>query len=128
MSHLPDEHPAIRVAAMPADTNFYGDIFGGWLMGLMDLAAGSVASRRCQGRAATVAVDAMTFHLPVQVGDEVSVYARVTAVGRTSLKIATEAWKRDRHGETAVKVTEGCFTYVALDQDGRPRPVPAPDR
>jgi acyl-CoA thioesterase YciA len=90
----------------------------------MDLAAGSVASRRCKGRAATVAADAMTFHHPVQIGDEVSVYARVTSIGRTSLKIATEAWKRDRHGEVAVKVTAGNFTYVAVDHDGKPRPVP----
>jgi acyl-CoA thioesterase YciA len=120
----PSEQPVIRVSAMPADANFYGDIFGGWLMGLMDMAAGSVASRRSQGRAATVAAETMTFHHPVQVGDEVSVYAQVTAIGRTSMKIAAEAWKRDRHGEVAVKVTEGRFTFVALDRSGKPRPVP----
>src|SRR5580658_7584020 len=103
----PQEQPVIRVSAMPADANFYGDIFGGWLMGLMDLAAGSVASRRCKGRAATVGVEAMNFHNPVQIGDEVSVYAKVTSIGRSSMRIATEAWKRDRHGEVSVKVTEG---------------------
>ena len=120
----PQEQPIIRVNAMPADANCYGDIFGGWLMGLMDMAAGSVASRRSRGRAATVAAETMTFHHPVQIGDEVSVYAEVTAIGRTSMKIAAEAWKRDRHGEVAVKVTEGRFTFVALDRDGSTRPVP----
>jgi acyl-CoA thioesterase YciA len=123
-SQPPNEQPTIRVTAMPADANFYGDIFGGWLMGLMDLAAGSVASRRAQGRAATVAADAMNFHNPVRIGDEVSVYAAITSVGRSSMMISTEAWKRDRHGEQAVKVTEGNFTFVALDRYGKPRIVP----
>jgi len=79
----PDKAPTIRVTAMPADANPYGDIFGGWLMGQMDLAAGSVASRRSGGRAVTIAADAMKFHMPVVVGDEVSVYAKLIAVGRT---------------------------------------------
>src|SRR5690348_2053524 len=102
----PSEQPAIRVTAMPADTNFYGDIFGGWLMSMMDLAAGNVAARRSAGRAVTAAVDAVAFHHPVHVGDEVSVYAKVISVGRTSMKIAVEAWQRDRDSDQTAKVTE----------------------
>lgn len=117
--------PAIRVTAMPADANAYGDIFGGWLMSLMDSAAGLVAARRSSGRAVTIAMDGMQFHAPVHVGDEVSVYAEVVKVGRTSLTIAVEAFARDRHREDAHKVTEARFTFVAIDQDRRPRPVAA---
>ncbi len=102
MSELPPEKaPTIRVTAMPADANPYGDIFGGWLMGQMDLAAGSVASRRSGGRAVTIAADAMKFHMPVIVGDEVSVYAELIAVGRTSMTIEVEAWRRARHRKAA---------------------------
>jgi acyl-CoA thioesterase YciA len=115
--------PAIRVVAMPADANAYGDIFGGWLLSLMDNGAGLVAARRAKGRAVTVAIDAMQFHQPVKVGDEVSVYAEVERVGRTSLTIAVEAWRRERHCEDAIKVTEAKFTFVAVDASGRPRPV-----
>ena len=124
MDRPPAEQPAIRVTAMPADTNFYGDIFGGWLMSMMDLAAGNVASRRSAGRAVTAAIDAVAFHHPVHVGDEVSVYATITSVGRSSMKIAVEAWQRDRAGERTAKVTEACFTFVAIDEDRKPRPVP----
>ena len=125
MSGLPDGSPTIRVTAMPADANPYGDIFGGWLMGQMDLAAGSVASRHAGGRAVTIACDAMKFHAPVLVGDEVSVYADLAKVGRTSMTIAVESWARGRHGDEARKVTEAHFTFVAIDQDRRPRPVDA---
>ena len=124
MTQPPREQPAIRVTAMPADANFYGDIFGGWLMSMMDLAAGNVASRRSAGRAVTVAIDAVAFHHPVHVGDEVSVYAKVVSVGRSSMKIAVEAWQRDRDGERSAKVTEASFTFVAIDEDREPRPVP----
>lgn len=129
MSNLkpPDEQPAIRVTAMPADANFYGDIFGGWLMSMMDLAASNVASRRSAGRAVTVAIDAVSFHHPVHVGDELSVYANVMSVGRSSMKIATVAWQRDRDSERTAKVTEASFTYIAIDELGKPRPVP-PER
>ncbi len=123
MTKPPDQQPAIRVTAMPADANFYGDIFGGWLMSMMDLAAGNVASRRSAGRAVTVAVDAVAFHHPVHVGDEVSVYAKVISVGRSSMKIAVEAWQRDRDSDRCAKVTEACFTFVAIDEDRKPRPV-----
>jgi acyl-CoA thioesterase YciA len=124
MTKPPAEQPAIRVTAMPADTNFYGDIFGGWLMSMMDLAAGNVAARRSRGRAVTAAVDAVAFHHPVHVGDEVSVYAKVISVGRTSMKIQVEAWQRDRDSDQTAKVTEACFTFVAIDEDRKPRPVP----
>jgi acyl-CoA thioesterase YciA len=116
--------PAIRTIAMPADTNPAGDIFGGWLMAQMDLAAGNAAARRAAGRCATVAVDAMTFLKPVFVGDEVSLYADVIAVGRTSLRIAVEAWRRGREGSTAEKVTQAIFTFVAIGDDRKPRSVP----
>jgi acyl-CoA thioesterase YciA len=121
---LPTSEPAIRVVAMPADTNPYGDIFGGWLMSIMDSAAGTVASRYSQGRAATIAVDSMAFHRPVKVGDVVSVYADIVAVGRTSLKIDVAAWRRTRDGEESDRVTHATFTFVAIGDDGRPRPVP----
>jgi acyl-CoA thioesterase YciA len=115
--------PAIRVVAMPADANAYGDIFGGWLLSLMDNGAGLTAARRSHGRAVTVAMDAMQFHEPVKVGDEVSVYTEIEQVGRTSMSIAVEAWRRARHQEKAIKVTEAKFTFVAIDDDGRPRVV-----
>ncbi len=123
MSDLPEGSPTIRVTAMPADANPYGDIFGGWLMGQMDLAAGSVASRHARGRAVTIACDAMKFHAPVLVGDEVSVYGRLVAVGTTSMTIEVEAWRRARHAEDACKVTQARFIFVATDADRKPRPV-----
>jgi acyl-CoA thioesterase YciA len=125
MTPLPDIAPTIRVTAMPADANAYGDIFGGWLMSLMDSAAGLVAARRAKGRAVTIAMDGMQFHAPVHVGDEVSVYAQLVEVGRTSMRIAVESWARDRHGEEVRKVTQAHFAFVAIDEDRRPRPVPA---
>jgi acyl-CoA thioesterase YciA len=115
--------PAIRVAAMPHDANPYGDIFGGWLVSLMDNGAGLTASLRAKGRAVTVAIDGMQFHEPVKVGDEVSVYCTVEKVGRTSMVIDVEAWRRPRHQQQDIKVTEAKFTFVAVDDDGRPRPV-----
>jgi len=124
MDQRPDEQPAIRVTAMPADANFNGDIFGGWIMSWMDLAAGNTASRRSQGRAVTVAIDAVSFHHPVHIGDELSVYAKVISVGRTSMKIAVEAWQRARDGDKTNRVTSATFTFVAIDLQGRPRPVP----
>ena len=124
VARLPDAPPTIRVTAMPGDANPYGDIFGGWLMGQMDLAAGSVASRHAGGRAVTIACDAMKFHAPVLVGDEVSVYATLIAVGRTSMTIEVEAWRRARHVEDACKVTQARFVFVATDEQRRPRTVP----
>ncbi len=120
----PAESPAVRVIAMPADTNPYGDIFGGWLMSLMDSAAGSVAARYSHGRAVTIAVEGMAFLRPVVVGDEVSVFATLTSVGRTSMKIAVEAWRRARHDERSYRVTQASFTFVAIGEDRQPRSVP----
>ena len=120
----PTGDPAIRTLAMPADTNPNGDIFGGWLLAQMDIGGGSVAVARAGGRAATIAVDAMTFLKPVQVGDVVSVYAEVRSVGHTSIKVHVEAWARRARGDIEEMVTEGTFTYVAIDENRRPRPVP----
>ena len=121
----PDEHQAaLRTIAMPADANPNGDIFGGWLLAQMDLAGSTPATQRAQGRVVTVAVDAMTFHEPVEVGDEVSCYATVKQVGRTSITVEVEAWKRKKQELERTKVTEGTFTYVKIDEHRRPQPVP----
>jgi acyl-CoA thioesterase YciA len=120
----------VRTLAMPADTNPSGDIFGGWLLSLLDVAGGIAAGWRAQGRVATVGVEAMTFHRPVRVGDVLCVYAEVRRVGTTSIAVGVEAWVLRRRDErTRVKVTEGLFTYVAMDADGNKRPLPpAPDQ
>lgn len=115
---------AIRTIAMPKDTNPSGDVFGGWLMSQMDLAGGSAAMTRAKGRVATVAVEGMVFHLPVHVGDELSCYAELIRVGRSSLAYHIAAFVRRREGRGHVKVTEATFTYVAIDEDRRPRAVP----
>jgi acyl-CoA thioesterase YciA len=123
---------ATRTLAMPADANPSGDIFGGWVLSQMDIAGGITASARAAGRVATVAVDAMVFHRPVYVGDVLCTYADIIRIGRTSIAIHIEAWAlRMRPGEKGqgerVKVTQGTFTLVAIDEAGRPRPVPAED-
>ena len=120
----PHEAPVLRAIAMPSDTNPEGDIFGGWLLSQMDLAAASVAFHRAAGRCATIAIDGMTFISPVFVGDEVSLFAKIVHVGRTSLKVQVEAWRRRRDGEQAHKVTQGVFTFVAIGEDRKPRPLP----
>ena len=120
----PDCEPMIRTVAMPADTNPHGDIFGGWLMAQMDLAGGIAAGRHARGRVATVAVEAMAFLNPVKVGDEVTVWAELLGVGRTSMRWKISAWRRPRDSERHTGVTEAVFTFVALDSDGKPRPVP----
>jgi acyl-CoA thioesterase YciA len=119
----PEGSPAIRTIAMPADTNPAGDIFGGWLMSQMDLAAGNLAALTARGRSATVAVEGMKFHRPVKVGDEVSLFATCTQLGRTSMKIHVQAWRRSRDSEESTKVTCAVFTFVALDGEGRPRSI-----
>ena len=123
-----DEAPrgnlTVRINAMPADTNANGDIFGGWVMSRMDAAGGIAGVDRAQGRVVTIAVDAMTFIRPVKVGDVLSVYTEVEAVGRTSMKIHVEAWARRFRTRLHEKVTDATFTFVAIDEEGRPRPVP----
>tara|TARA_R110000868_G_scaffold54840_4_gene170956 strand:+ start:233 stop:634 length:402 start_codon:yes stop_codon:yes gene_type:complete len=118
---------SLRVLAMPADTNPSGHIFGGWVLGQMDIAGGMHAVSHSGLMTATVAVDAMQFHRPVFVGDEVSCYTRITRVGRTSVAVQVETWvRRHRHGE-ALLVTEGLFTYVAVDNKGQPIEIPNKD-
>ncbi|MEA3081708.1 MAG: acyl-CoA thioesterase YciA [Sphingomonadales bacterium] len=113
----------IRVTAMPADTNPYGGVFGGWLMGQMGLACGSFASRRTLGKALLVAADAIKFPGAMAVGDELSVYVELLKAGRTSLKLKAEAIARERDGESEKVVAEGEFTFVALDEQGKPRGI-----
>ena len=125
MTDDPQGDLTLRTLAMPADTNVSGDIFGGWVLSQMDIAGGIVCAERAGGRVATVAVDAMKFIRPVKVGDVLCVYCRVTRVGRTSMAVEVEAWvRRGRLGDRE-KVTEAVFTFVALDDDGRPREVGA---
>jgi acyl-CoA thioesterase YciA len=120
----PAEMPALRTLAMPADANANGDIFGGWVLAQMDLAGAVLAAEAAKGRIATVAVEAMRFHKPVYIGDLLSCYARIVRVGTTSLSVKIETWaRRYRYGEE-VKVTEGLFVYVAIDEAGRPRTLP----
>ena len=121
----PATEPAIRTIAMPADTNPHGDIFGGWLICQMDLAGATMATRRAGGRVVTVAITAMAFHRPVCVGDEVSCYCSIEKIGTTSITIKIESWARRGTGTTPIKVTEGLFTYVRVDPDGRPQPIAA---
>jgi acyl-CoA thioesterase YciA len=113
--------PVIRVTAMPADTNPYGGVFGGWLMGQMGLACGSFASRRTRGKAILVAADAIKFPGAMAVGDELSVYVELLKQGRTSLRLHAEAIGRNRDGDQQAVVAEGEFTFVALDENGTPR-------
>jgi acyl-CoA thioesterase YciA len=115
----------IRVTAMPADTNPYGGVFGGWLMGQMGLACGSFASRRTRGKAILVAADAVKFPGAMAVGDELSVFVELMKQGRTSLRLKAEAVARERNGETETLVAEGEFTFVALDEAGKPRLIPS---
>jgi acyl-CoA thioesterase YciA len=120
----PTIEPALRAIAMPADANPQGDIFGGWLLSQMDLAGGTLATRRAKGRTATVAITAMTFHRPVFIGDEVTCYAEIIKVGTTSITVKVESWVRRGIGDEQIAVTDGIFTYVAVGDDRRPRPVP----
>ena len=120
---MPERVPMIRVTAMPADTNPYGGVFGGWLMGQMGLACGSFASRRTAGKAILVAADALKFPGPMAVGDELSVYVDLLKAGRTSLKLKAEAIARERDSESQKLVAEGEFTFVALDEQGKPREI-----
>ncbi len=116
-----------RVIAMPADTNANGDIFGGWVLSQMDMAGGIAAVERARGRVVTIKVDTMIFIRPVRVGDVLSVYTVVESVGRTSMKLHIEAWAKRFISHELEKVTDATFTFVAIDDNGRPRPIPAED-
>src|SRR5690348_15380495 len=117
--------PVLRVMPGPADINANGHIFGGWVLSQMDIAAGIVASQRARGPVATVAIEAMKFISPIHLRDLISVYAHVERVGRTSMGVRIEVVAQRDLGSTEVKVTEGLFTFVALDAQNRPRPVEA---
>ena len=114
----------VRIPAMPADANANGDIFGGWVMSQMDLAAGIRAAERARGRVATIAVNALTFKKPVKIGDTLCVYSTIEKVGRSSITLAIEAWTKGRAAHERTKVTEASFVMVAIDDEGRPMPVP----
>ncbi|MCC6211210.1 MAG: acyl-CoA thioesterase [Burkholderiales bacterium] len=117
--------PALRVVPMPADSNHNGDIFGGWIMAQVDLAGGIVAGRVARGRVATVSVNSFVFKQPVQIGDVLSLYADVVRIGNSSITIDVQVYaERGRTEARVVKVTEATLTYVAIDLEGRPRPVP----
>ena len=126
MSDNPKGELVIQTIAMPQDTNPNGDIFGGWIMSHMDLAGATVAILAAEGRVATVAVDGMSFHKPVFVGDIVSFYAEVARIGRTSITVKVEAWALRHRLGGEERVTEGTFTYVAIGEDRRPRPLAPP--
>ncbi|HSU44544.1 MAG TPA: acyl-CoA thioesterase [Casimicrobiaceae bacterium] len=124
-AHLPPGMPALRVTPMPADANFHGDIFGGWIMSQVDIAGAIPASRRARGRVATVAVNSFVFKEPVLIGDVVSIYATIERTGRTSITVAVEVYaQRNPDAEIVVKVTEASLTYVAVGADRRPRELP----
>ena len=114
---------SLRTIAMPSDTNPSGDIFGGWILSQMDLAGGSHAFFEAQGRVATVAVTGMKFHKPVNIGDEVSCYCATESIGSTSITVRVETWVLRQRLAEEQQVTEGLFTFVALDSDGKSRPV-----
>ena len=122
---MTERTPLIRVTAMPADTNPYGGVFGGWLMGQMGLACGSFVSRRTQGKALLVAADGIRFPGAMAVGDELSVYVDLMKQGRTSLRLKAEAVARERDGSRETIVAEGEFTFVALDEKNQPRAIAA---
>jgi acyl-CoA thioesterase YciA len=115
---------SLRSLAMPADTNPAGDIFGGWLLSQMDIAGGLMSKQHARGRTVTIAINGMTFHKPVFVGDVVCCYTDIERTGRTSMEVRVQAWVvRGAHAGERLKVTEGLFTYVAVDDDRNPRPI-----
>lgn len=122
---LPQREPTLRVAAMPADANYTGDIFGGWLMGQVDVAGSIPAVHRAKGRVATVAVNSFVFKQPIFIGDLVSFYTRIVKTGTTSVTVDVEVFvQRNPSNPTCLKVTEATLTYVAVGEDRRPRPLP----
>lgn len=126
-SDLDNRKATTRTVAMPADTNPSGDIFGGWVLSQMDIAAGIAASQRAQGRVVTASIDGMSFIRPVKVGDILGVYTDITRTGRSSVDILVEAWVRRGQIGVREKVTEATFTFVAVDENGKSRPLPPVD-
>lgn len=125
--HEPRGMLVLRTLAMPADTNPWGDVFGGWLLTQMDIAAGLMAGEVAKGRSVTVSVEGVVFRRPVSVGQTICIYAELTQIGRSSMTIQLQVWARDlvhRYQDDHEFVTEGTFHYVAVDHDGRPRPIP----
>ena len=123
---LPQRDPTLRMVAMPTDCNYSGDVFGGWIMGHVDIAGSVLALNRARGRVVTVAVNSFIFKQPLFMGDVVSFYASITKVGRTSITVNVEVYaQRDPERPTCVKVTEATLTYVAVDEKRKPRVVPA---
>ncbi len=120
--------PTIRTIAMPGDTNPSGDIFGGWVLSQMDMAAGICAGQRSQGRVVTAAIEGMHFYRPVKVGDILGVYTTLTRIGTSSMDILVEAWVRRQRIGSREKVTAATFTFVAVDNNGKPSPLPAKDQ
>jgi len=114
----------VRISAMPGDTNANGDIFGGWVLSRMDQAGGIAGVERAKGRVVTISLDGMTFIRPVKVGDVLEVFTEVESIGRTSMKIHVEAWVRRFQTHMQEKVTDATFTFVAIDDAGKPRPIP----
>ncbi|MEM9764432.1 MAG: hotdog domain-containing protein [Pseudomonadota bacterium] len=123
-SPKPESEVTLQTIAMPADTNANGDIFGGWLMAQMDLGASVLARRRARGRVATVAAERMTFLKAVRVGDVVSIHAVMEREGRSSMRIAIEVWITRQPSGEHLQVTEATFTFVAIDENGKSRPLP----
>ncbi|MBR9871429.1 MAG: acyl-CoA thioesterase [Gammaproteobacteria bacterium] len=130
MTAFDDDRPnprgelTLQVVPLPSDTNANGDVFAGWLVKQMDIAAATMAGRISRGRSATVAMDRMEFLSPLRVGSQVSCYCELVDIGRSSMKINVEVWMLDRFAKTPRKVTEGLFVYVAIDDQGRIREVP----
>ncbi len=120
---LKEKMPVIRLVAMPADANASGDIFGGWIMSQVDIAGSVVATRRAKGRVVTVAVNSFEFNQPVFIGDLISCYAEVSRIGSTSLTVAVKVFAERSHLESPIKVTQAVLTYVAVDDQRKPRVV-----
>ncbi len=127
MSDMSKRMPTIRVAAMPKDSNAAGDIFGGWIMSQVDIAASIAAHRHAGGRVVTVAVNSFQFKQPVFIGDLVSCYADVVKTGTTSMTVAVEVYAERNRIEDAIKVTEAILIFVAVDEHRKPRPINCPD-
>lgn len=123
MTQLPDGIPTIRAVPMPSDLNINGNIFGGWVLSQMDIAGGIAGAVAAKGAVATVAVEAMKFHAPINVGDVVSVYTDVEKVGRTSIHVRINVYASNKYSQHTIQVTEGLFVFVAIDSEGRPRAV-----